>query len=276
MYRNAEDITSLALQDLIKGVGCVGRDAVATVGTDLIFVSNAGVRSLLRTVQEKSSPIRDVSANVRDDILTYIAGTEGKNIKVAYYEKDAFVAVSFPANEIVYVFDVRGALENGAARATTWFTPIHCFCPTSDRKLYLGKAGFIGNYTGYIDNTASYRLRYYTNWFDFGQPTLTKILKKIGVTFIGGRGSNVTIKWGFDFGYDYQQTAYTLASPAVAEYGVAEYGIGEYTAGVVFDNQTTHLGGTGRALQIGIEIMISNSELSVQKMDCYVKQGKVR
>jgi hypothetical protein len=87
---------------------------------------------------------------------------------------------------------------------------------------------------------------------------------------------NVSIKWAFDFGYDFQQTAYTLASPTVAEYGIAEYGIGEYTAGIVFDNTTTNLGGTGRVIQLGIEVLINGSELSVQKMDCYVKQGRTK
>jgi hypothetical protein len=44
----------------------------------------------------------------------------------------------------------------------------------------------------------------------------------------------------------------------------------------VFDNNTTQLGGTGRLIQLGVEAMINGSELSVQKMDCYVKQGRIR
>ncbi len=276
VYARADDITSITLSDLVKGIGCIARDSVSAVGTDLIFLSNGGVRSLTRTIQEKSAPIRDVSANVRDELMKYIDTETAKQVKSVYYEKEAFYLLSFPTSNIVYCFDVRGALENGAARATTWRTPITAFCATSDRKLYLGKTSYIGNYTGYLDRTENYRLKYYTNWFDLGQPTLLKVLKKIGITFIGGRGMNVSIKWAFDFGYDYQQTAYTLASPSVAEYGIAEYGIGEYTAGIVFDNTTTNLGGTGRVLQLGIEVLINGAELSVQKMDCYVKQGRTK
>jgi len=276
LYNNADDITNIALQDLIKGIGCIARDSVALAGTDLVFLSNGGVRSLLRTIQEKSSPIRDISANVRDDLMQYIDAETAKQVKSVYYEKDAFYAISFPTSNIVYCFDARGVLENGASRTTTWYTKITAFFPTVGRLLYLGKDGYIGNYTGYTDNSASYRMSYYTNWFDFNQPTVEKILKSIGITFIGGRGVNVSLKWAFDYSESYQSQVYTLANPSLAEYGIAEYGIAEYTAGVVFDNTRTQVGGTGRVLQLGIEAMIVGSEISVQKMDCYVKQGRIR
>lgn len=276
VYQNAGDITNISLLDHVKGIGCIARDSVQNIGTDLMFLSNSGVRSLLRTIQEKSAPIRDVSLNVRDDLVKLIDNETALQCKSVYYEKEAFYLLSFPTSNTVYCFDIRAPLQSGAARATLWSTTIYAFCPTADRKLYLGKPGYIGNYATYLDNTDAYRLTYYTNWFDFNQPTLLKVLKKLGITFIGGRGMNVTIKWAFDYGYDYQQTAYTLASPSVAEYGIAEYGLDEYTAGVVFDNQTTQLGGTGRVLQLGIEVLINGAELSVQKMDCYVKTGKLR
>ena len=276
LYANGNDVTALSLSDVIKGVGCVARDSVVNTGTDIVFLSNAGVRSLLRTIQEKSAPIRDVSANVRDDLVKLIDSNTAKQVKATYYEKDAFYIISFPTAELCYCFDARGTLQNGSSRATTWRTKITAFAPTIDRKLYLGKAGYIGEYTGYLDNTSPYTLSYYTNWFDLGQPTFSKILKKISATFIGGRGMNVTVKWAFDYGYSYQQTSYNLASPSVAEYGVSEYGIGEYTAGVVFDNQSTHVGGTGRVIQLGFEIRVNGSEISLQKIDCYVKAGKLR
>ena len=275
-YRNADDIDTIVLEDLIKGIGCIARDSVVATGTDLVFLSNGGVRSLLRTIQEKSSPIRDISANVRDDLMLLIDAETAKQVKAAYYERDAFYLISFPTSNVCYCFDARGVLQNGAAKATLWRQSITALCATVNRALYLGKAGYIGNYTGYLDNGSTYRLYYYTNWFDMGSPTTEKILKKVGITFIGGRGVNVALKWAFDYSQSYQSTTYTLATPAVAEYGIAEYGIAEYTTGVVFDNSTTQLGGTGRLIQIGVEAVIDGSEISVQKMDCYVKQGRTR
>lgn len=276
IYKNAADIDTIAMEDIIKGIGCIARDSVAATGTDLVFLSNGGVRSLLRTIQEKSSPIRDVSRNVRDDLMLLVDSETAKEVKAVYYERDAFYVISFPTSGVCYCFDARGLLENGASRATLWRLTVNAFCATINRVLYLGKAGYIGNYTGYLDNDNTYRMLYYTNWFDMGSPTIEKILKKVGITFIGGRGVNVAIKWAFDYSQSYRSTTYTLANPSVAEYNIAEYGIAEYTAGVVFDNTITQLGGTGRLIQIGIEAMINGSELSVQKMDCYVKQGKIR
>jgi hypothetical protein len=276
IYRNAADIANISMEDCITGIGCIARDSVAATGTDLVFLSNGGVRSLLRTIQEKSSPIRDISANVRDDLMLLVDAETPKAVKATYYERDAFYLISFPTSGICYCFDARGVLQNGAARATMWRLTVTALCATVGRSLYLGKAGYIGNYTGYTDNENTYRMSYYTNWFDMGAPTIEKILKKVGITFIGGRGVNVAIKWAFDYSQSYRNTTYTLANPAVAEYGIAEYGIAEYTTGVVFDNTITQLGGTGRLIQLGIEAMINGSELSVQKMDCYVKQGRTR
>jgi hypothetical protein len=55
---------------------------------------------------------------------------------------------------------------------------------TRNKDLLLGKTSYIGKYTGNLDNTASYRLQYYTNYFDFGAPTALKILKKISMILI--------------------------------------------------------------------------------------------
>jgi hypothetical protein len=62
----------------------------------------------------------------------------------------------------------------------------------------------------------------------------------------------------------------------LAEYGTAEYGIGEYSAGIVFDNKKIQASGSGNVIQIGIETNINNFELSLQKLDCYVKAGRTR
>jgi hypothetical protein len=61
VYQGATTPSTMTLQDVITGIGCVARDSVAYTGTDLIFLSSTGVRSALRTIQEKSMPLRDLS-----------------------------------------------------------------------------------------------------------------------------------------------------------------------------------------------------------------------
>jgi hypothetical protein len=166
-------------------------------------------------------------------------------------------------------------LENGAARTTVWteITPT-AFCVTQDRKMYIGQRGYIGNYTGYEDNTVKYRFSYYTNYFDFDQPSILKILKKINMIAIGGSGQPIVFKWAFDYNSNYNSGVLSLDRITIAEYGVSEYGIAEYSNGIALDNVTTQASGTGRILQLGFEADIDGSPLSIQKIDFSLKSGK--
>jgi len=94
IYSNATDPTSLTLNDTVVGYGCIARDSVANTGTDLLFLSDSGVRSLLRTVQEKSNPLREASKNVRDELLTLVNSETAKNIKSTYFPTDACFLVA--------------------------------------------------------------------------------------------------------------------------------------------------------------------------------------
>ncbi len=97
IYGNPIDVTELQLVEFIPNIGCIARDSVVSTGTDIIFLSNNGVRSLTRLVQEKSLPFRDVSKNVRDELLFKIDSEANKiNIKATYFENDAFYLLAIP------------------------------------------------------------------------------------------------------------------------------------------------------------------------------------
>jgi hypothetical protein len=276
IYANPKDPATMTLQDVIKGVGCIARDSVVSVfGSDIMFLSETGVQSLGRLIQEKSMPLRDVSKNVRDDLIANVASETLENIKAVYYATDAFYLLSLPSTGFTYCFDTRGMLENGAARTTIWksINPT-AFCVTEDRKLYLGEVGYIGYYNGYQDNGNAYRWSYYTNYFDFDQPTSIKILKKLGLVVIGGGAQVISIKWGFDYTNNSNSSVVVLNSVTVAEYGVSEYGIAEYSNGIALDTLKFNASGSGRVLQIGFESDINGSPLSVQKVDVAIKTGK--
>ena len=276
VYSGAQDPANLALSDNITGIGCVARDSIQQTGTDVIFLSSTGVRSLSRTVQEKSMPMRDVSKNIRDELLSTLQSTASmKSIKSGYSGHEAFYVLSFSDTDTVYCFDSRSLLQDGSARATTWdtITP-KSFCTTINRDFLIGKAGYIGLYDGYTDNGTPYRMSYYSSYFDFQQPTVSKILKKIELLFIGAQNQDVTVKWDFDFKKAYQSTTTVLAPSVTAEYGIAEYGIGEYSGGIVIFNNNINAGGTGKVLQLGFETDIDNNAVSLQKVDVFVKGGK--
>ena len=93
---------------------------------------------------------------------------------------------------------------------------------------------------------------------------------------MGGNGADVVIKYGFDYNQSYLSRIIQLGGINIGEYGVAEYSVGEYTAGVVFDNQKIQASGSGNVLQIGLETEVNDFEISLQKLDCYVKAGRIR
>lgn len=298
VYASADDPSNLILQDVIVGVGCVARDSVQNTGTDIIFLSQSGVRSLTRTIQEKSMPMRELSLNIRDDLTTWVEGEVESTIRSAYYERDAIYLLTLPSLRQIICFDTRAALPNGAARTTLWDSlAFKSFCATSDRKLYVGVAGGIGQYGGYSDNGSIFRMQYYTNNFDLGLPTQLKFIKDIEITAIGGDGQNFAIKYAYDYLTVYNSRIGSLSvGSKVWEYSMSsdplsaddsEYSdpytptspVGdnnaEYSGGVVIDNVRVHGSGSGSIMQVGIEADINGNALSIQKISLYIKTGRV-
>jgi hypothetical protein len=286
IYGNPIDVTELTLAEFIPNVGCIARDSVVSTGTDIIFLSDAGVRSLQRVIQEKSLPFRDMSKNVRDELISNVSSETAANIKAVYYDRDAFYLLSLPATGFVYCFDTRAALQDGSSRVTIWDSILpKALYVNQAKELLIGKPGYIGKYGGYLDNTASYRFRYFTNYFDFDQPTTLKIIKKIGFVVIGGSGEEIAIKWGFDYTENYLAVTKVLDILEVSEYNTAQYTdpadnnndesvAAFYSNGIVLEKFNVNAGGNGTVLQLGLEADIDGNPLSIQKIDVFIKQGK--
>lgn len=298
VYASADDPTNLVLQDVIVGVGCIARDSVQNTGTDIVFLSKSGVRSLSRTIQEKSMPMRELSLNIRDDLTSYVEGEVPTAIRSVYYEKEAFYLLTLPTLHQIVYFDTKAALETGAARTTLWNNVVFkSFCATSDRRMLVGVEGGIGYYNGYSDNGASYRLQYYTNNFDLGLPTQLKFIKDIEITAIGGDGQDFAVKYAYDYLTVYNSRTARLSVGSKAwEYSESSNPIGaddgefsdpdnpttptgdnnaEYSGGIVIDNVRVHASGSGSIMQVGIEADISGNALSIQKISLYLKTGRI-
>ena len=283
IYTGAESPSSdLKLHDTIEGVGCVARDSVQSTGSDLFFLSSRGVMSLGRVVQEKSLPLNDISKNVRSDLLQTLAQETHANghreaIKSIYSPIDAFYLLTFPDSSLVYCFDLRQALENGAYRATTWtaIKPIS-FSIFADDHLYMGHDEGIVEYDSYLDGTTKYQMRYFSNPLDFGNASNLKFLKKFNVTIIGGQNTESTLNWGYDYTSDYTKQALTFGTASAAEYGVTEYNTtGEYTASIVIQTPKVNTSGNGEVVTIGIEAEVNDSPFSIQKIDIHALLGRL-
>lgn len=274
VYSGAESPSTMVLADVVAGVGCVARDSVVATGTDLLFLSDQGVRSFARTIQEKSMPMRDISRNVRSDIIDLVH-QQNNPIKAVYSANEAFYLLSFSDSNIVYCFDMRTPLQDGSHRVTTWtgMNPLN-FHVTLDANLYIGGTNGIALYTGFRDNGSSYQQRYFSNPLDFGTSTNLKFLKKFNLTVVGGGGTQATLNWGYDYSTDYAKQVFTFGSSAIAEYGVSEYGIGEYTASVLINTPKVNASGSGTVVTVGIEAQIDGAGVSIQKIDIHALLGR--
>ncbi len=276
VYSNASTPASLLLSDTVGSIGCISRDTIQSIGSDVVFLSDSGVRSLMRTIQEKSAPLRDISKNVRFDLNSSLASETLANLKSVYSEKEAFYLLVLPATFQVYCFDTKQNLQDGSFRVTKWDS----IAPTALKSLrngdlYIGKNGYIGKYQGYLDDDATYRFAYYTNNADLGNPNQISILKNVTAIVIGGSNQYLTIKWGFDYSGAYQAENIYIPTQTSYEYGTAEYNIAEYTSGVPIKTLTANASGAGKIVQTGYETTINNVSFSLQKIEIQAKDGKM-
>jgi hypothetical protein len=275
IYGGANDPSTMSLYDSIGGIGCYARDTVQNTGSDLIFMSNTGVRSLQRTIQEKSAPLNDISKNIRDHLMSDVLSNTASNIKTIYSDINAFYLITLPVNNETYCFDTRRPLEDGSFRVTTWSMTPTAYCVTRDKKLYMGFPGYIGEYSGYLDNTSTYVIEWYSSHMTLGEPNRDSILKKLSLVAVGGSGQVVNVYYGFDFSSIYNTSQITLDRAGLAEYGIAEYGIGEYSSNTALNNKGANIGGNGKIVQIGLDATVNGTQLSFQKIDLFAKVGKV-
>ena len=238
------DPADMSLVEVINGVGCVSRDSIVNTGTDIMFLSESGVRALSRTIQEKSQPMRDISRNIRDTLVDQVARADETKIRAVYSDHFAFYLLSIPDEETIWCFDMRAPLQNGSARVTRWNGLTHTSWIAFDGSMYMTNTQGVAEYKGYQDNGSKYSMQYYTNYFDFGMSNRVKIVKNIASTVIGSTGQKFVAKIGTDYEDIYTSYNLTVKDAAVSEFGIAEYGLSTTTSAVsqAADTITDHLG----------------------------------
>ena len=275
VYANAESPASMEIRDAIPGVGCVDRKSVQNIGTDLIFLTQTGLRSLGRTIQEKSLPITDLSRNIKQEI---IANTLAKSEPVSsvYSPENYFYLLCFPDLNLVYCFDVRGLLDNGSYKVTRWpSVNFKSFHRDRNGDIYIGTTAGVGKYENYLDNGSSYRFRYFSPGLTFGDPARIKMLKKIRPTLIGGNNSDIFLKWAYDFSTSASSSTFRTSSAIPGFFGQSEYNIAEYSEeGITLSRNSLNTTGYGSVVSVGLETDINGYALSIQEMNVLALVGK--
>jgi len=276
VYQGAEAPATMTLADTVSGVGCVDRDTIQYTGTDVLFLSHTGLKSFGRVIQQKSLPMADLSGNVTKDIIEAIQD-ETEFYRTVYSPEEGFYLVNFVSQDLIYCFDVRGVLENGAYRTTKWpTTGFTSFTRIEDGTLYIGSVNGISEYTGYQDNGSSYRFKYYSPSLSFGDSARIKILKRLRPIVVGGFGVTAFLKWGFDFSSDYQTAQFTIGQSNPGFYNESEYTEVEYTSGgSAISQRSLNTTGSGSSVVVGLEADIDGSQLSIQEINVMALVGRL-
>ena len=274
VYSGATAPASMTLVDTVSGVGCVDRDTVQATGTDVLFLSQTGLKSFGRTIQEKSMPISSLSGTITKDIIATLTA-ETDFFRSVYHPEENFYLLTFSSENMTFCFDLRGTLDNGSYRATRWpETGFTSYVRQDNGTLLMGSEHGIGKYSGFQDNSDSYLFKYTSPELSFGDPAKLKFLKKLRATILGGKDAVVTVRWAYDFNSSSTIEEITLTGPTLAEFNVAEFNEDEFTSGLFVARPSVNTSGSGGTLSINMESDIDGKELSLQEINVLALMGK--
>ena len=287
VYKGADNPDTMELEDVITGVGCLSRDSIKATGTDLIFLSKSGVRSLSRTIQEKSMPMRELTLNIRDEVTEWLQyETNPDNIRAGYCEDKAFYIITLPLNRKMIYVDLRMPMENGSARCTTWALTngnlFNSFFDDNKKTQFLmGVKGGIAKYDGHTDNGESYDITYRSAASDLGGEgqTIKKMAKRATLTIEGAKQQDFTMSYGYDYTRNPRKVVldrdlgtgiYPKYVAPTSLYGVTKYA----STNIGVHRIKIPLGGSGESFYFGLDATILDELMSIQKIDVFLKTGK--
>jgi hypothetical protein len=294
IYNGPAEPTTMQLDEVISGIGCASRDSVQSVGDDLYFLSQTGVRSLNRTTEKDNIPLQDLSLTIKDTLTRNIS--QSSNAKAVFVESEGTYILSFVDLNVTYIFDIKHETPSGTPRLTTWSfdgdREPSSFAYTESKDLLIGqKAGSVATYEGYYDKdyvsggtytAASYTGTFKSTWIDLGAGAVASLLKKLKAVISGGEGTTIGVKWYKDFNINPSKTTSFLLNPGStgtkALFGASTslYGSSKYTPLFGMKEYNIPMSGSAKYLQLELNGETAGFTSSLQDMTLLFKQGKIR
>jgi len=279
------DPVGMKLKDFIPNVGCIARDTVVTTGDDVMFLSDDGVRSLSRSLQESTgpAPLTDLSAGNRNYVINnLIRGNAATSLCAAWNPDKAWYMLFAADTQEVWLFDMGQKVpETNYPRMFIWSTgvtkPLLCGLWWTDETMwYGGKAGMFTMEA--FDANDEYTMTIKTGWLSLGGPERMDAFKKFMINLSGGSGQTATLKWYVDFNENsVRSLTFTLdSSQTVYEFNVDEYEDAEFTPGTVTAETYLNIGGNGKVIQLELQIPLQGAAVTINNTMLFFKQGRVR
>jgi hypothetical protein len=285
VYENADEVASMAIIEGINGIGCTVRDSVQVIGKEIVFLSSTGLRTLGRTIIEKSMPLTDISQHVRDDLLNNIAAETLINVKSVYNRGAGFYLLSLPTSGISYMFDLKFPNQDGTWKVSKWTIAPTALNYTEGLVMHLAvDAGHLSKYVNNIDsadysglNGTAFTLDFEGVWNDFGEDyaNFLKIPKQVSLLGSGATGSDIVFKWALDYASNFTERYLDFTGTLPAQYGVAQYGLDVYATVGSFERVKSNLASTGQVIKIGLSTTIDGNAFALQRIDLLAKIGRI-
>lgn len=292
------DPTVMYVSDTVPGIGAVSQFGICRAAGDLWFLSDSGVQTLNRALQDKTTPTNNVSKNIQSNVLAYLLQeTDDDDITMTYSPKEDMVLLIFPnSNKAVY-FDTRGMMEDGTYRAAEWSTDTQtCHYFKSDRELYgslSGTAGEIMKYSGYSEDGTSYDFSYASGWLEFGELNqYLKFVKRLTSFVFVEASTNINFNLYYDFNTNPKSTPVSAEGATGAEFNISEFtdsgsGIGyidpnasilkesEFGGGVSLQELSIPGKGGGQFVKVACNLDTASADFSLQQINLYAKVGRI-
>ena len=129
------------------------------------------------------------------------------------------------------------------------------------------------------DNNNTYQSGFKTTWLDFGNPSSSKLLKRMLLTITGGFGMNATLNWYRDYSNIADSASFDLASGgSVARWGTSTsiWGVSRFSASEQPKEYKLSLSKSAKVLRLGMNGTVSGFKPALQNMIVWAKQGKIR
>jgi len=298
IFNSANAPTSLSLADSVVGMGCTARDSVQNIGSDIIFLSEDGLRALSRTIELEKMPAQDLSKNIRTELLDFIGTKDATKIRSLYSQVDGFYLLL--VGSTIYMFDFKDliaspkTLDVPLPKIARWLEmEPQSLAVAKDGEIYFAKDGYLSKYSGYKDSILSggsvsltaYNFKYRSNWLDFGfvdpqAAGLYKLPKKIKMTVNEGSTYDINFFWAFDYvNRDFRQTATAITTDLVStgsQWGTAEWGLAEWSGdALTVDTVPAQLSGSGQNMQYGFDVSVNGFNVAVAQVELLIKIGRV-
>jgi hypothetical protein len=297
----------MQLTENIAGVGCIARDSIQHTQNDVLFLSEQGVTSLGRVVQEKSMPIQKVSANVRKEALDLVKQASLDKIWSVYLEGKGIYLIGHSDYRWTLGLDVGSQLPDGTYRATRWdktfttmgATEANSSGSTSDiwsTLLVSDETNYISRMRDYRDYVSlggasgtAYDVEYESAWTAIVDELENniKIPKKIGVTIKGSGTIALTVNIAFDYGsfVDSRARQVTVSLARESRYGSARYGgagapytypneIGYYGSATSIKETNAPGFSKGRIMKVNVYCEVPETGMSLQRISIKGKLGR--